>query len=203
MTSQEKFDKSITYIKRSGIENLVQWLKTETDFFTAPASTVFHGNYKGGLLEHTINVLEFALHNFSYIVNKKPELEYLKESIIISALFHDVAKINQYKESEKWVKDNKNQWKAYRGYEVDDKFPFGHGEKSVYLISKYISLTDTEALAIRFHHGSFEIGTTIPGPLKYSYDKAIENPLVKLIHASDLLAVAVESTIDYKSQAIQ
>jgi hypothetical protein len=51
--------------------------------------------------------------------------------------------------------------------------------------------------------GSFEVGTTIPGLLKFSYGQAYEHPLVKLIHAADVMAGTIEETIDYKSQAIQ
>jgi hypothetical protein len=202
MTSQEKFDKAITYINREGIQNLVTYLKEETDFFTAPSSTIYHCNYTSGLLEHSINVLEVALHNFNFLINRKPDLLYLKESVIICALFHDVCKTNQFVLSEKWIKDKHNQWKSYKGYEVEDKFPLGHGEKSVYIISKFIRLTDAEALAVRFHQGSFEIGTTIPGLLKYSYGQAYEHPLVKLIHGADVMAGTFEDIIDYKSQVM-
>lgn len=133
----ELFDQSISHITRDGINDLVEWLRNETDFFTAPCSTLFHGNFEGGLLEHSLRVLEFALHNFNRIKAINPDLEYLKESLIISALFHDVCKVNQYKPAEKWTKVD-NRWASYNGWDVEDNFPFGHGEKSVYLISKHL-----------------------------------------------------------------
>jgi hypothetical protein len=199
--TREKFNKAIEFTTREGISNLVKWLDNDTDFFTAPSSVNHHGNYEEGLLQHSVNVLEFALHNFNMLVKKKPEYEYLRESLIISALFHDVCKTNQYKITEKWTKDANNKWISYRGYEVDDKFPLGHGEKSIFLVSKFIKLTEEEALAIRWHMGSFEISTLIPGMTKASYDKAYEHPLVVLLHVADLMGTRVENIIDYKAAA--
>ena len=69
-----KFDKALSYIEREGLDELVTWLEKETDFFKAPASTRFHGNYDGGLLEHSLHVVEFALTNFNYVLKYKPEL---------------------------------------------------------------------------------------------------------------------------------
>jgi hypothetical protein len=178
----------------------VAWLDNETDYFTCPSSINLHGNHPEGLLIHSVNVLEFALHIFNLLVKKKPEYEYLRESVIIASLFHDVCKTNQYKITEKWTKDDNNKWVSYNGYEVDDKFPFGHGEKSVYLISQYIKLTQAEALAIRWHMGNSEVSTMIGMP-KFSYEKAYEQPLVVLIQAADLMAVKIEDAIDYKNLA--
>ena len=176
-------------------------MESDTDFFTAPSSTTYHGNFIEGLLQHSVNVLEFALHNFNMLVKKKPEFEYLRESLIISALLHDVCKTNQYKITEKWTKDDNNKWKSYQGYEVDDKFPLGHGEKSVFLISRHLKLTEEEALAIRWHMGSFEVSTIIPGMTKAAYDKAYERPLVVILHVADLMATKVEDMVDYKTLA--
>jgi hypothetical protein len=201
MTPKEAFEQSITFIHRDGIDQLVKWLKEETDFFTAPSSASYHGNYAGGLLAHSVNVLEFAIHNFNLLAKKKPEYEHQRESLIISALFHDVCKTNQYKITEKWTKDANNKWQSYQGYEVDDQFPIGHGEKSVILISQFMKLTQIEALAIRWHMGSFEVSTIIPGMTKFSYDKAYEQPLVVILHAADMMATKAEDKIDYKLNA--
>lgn len=199
--AREKFNKALEYIPREGIEDLVKWLEEETDFFTCPSARDHHGNHPEGLLIHSINVLEFALMNFNALVKKKPEYEYLRQSVIIAALFHDVCKTNQYKQVERWTKDANNKWVSYQGYDVDDKFPLGHGEKSVYLISQFLKLTQAEALAIRWHMGAYEISTLVPGMVRTSYDKAYENPIVVLLHAADMMATTVETTIDYKSQA--
>ena len=42
-------------IHRDGLEDLLSWLQ-KSDFFTAPASTKYHGAYEGGLCEHSMDV---------------------------------------------------------------------------------------------------------------------------------------------------
>lgn len=202
MTTQRKdsFNKAISFIKREGINQLVNWLETETDYFTAPASTNFHGNYEGGLLDHCLNVTRFALHNLNMIVKEKPELESLRESAIICGLFHDVCKTNNYFLTKKWTKDDAGKWKEYIGYEVRDSFPLGHGEKSVFLISKFITLTDEEALAIRWHMGATEVSTMMANtPQNYAYSAARDYPLVNLIISADMLTLSIEEKKDLKN----
>ena len=192
-----KFDKAITHINREGLDQLINWLETETDFFTAPASTKFHGNYDGGLLEHSLHVVEFALVNFGHLLRYNPELEHLKESVIVAALFHDVCKINQYHwGEEKWTKVD-GKWKSYKGYGFKDPLPMGHGEKSIYYIAKHMELTDSEILAIRWHMSTTEAGTQFDGLTKYAYHQACEDPLVKIISAADQISVLAGETIDY------
>jgi len=197
MNARENFEKAVSFIKRDGISELVLWLET-TDFFTTPASTVYHSNFSGGLIEHSLNVLRFALNNFNMIAKEKPEYEYLKESVILCSLFHDIAKVNFYVKTEKWTKDANNKWKSYQGYEVNDTLPLPHGSKSVFLISKYMKLTDAEALAISWHSGHADM--VQPGTVsKYAFEKAFEHPLVKIIHTADLLSLTLENIIDYKN----
>jgi len=201
MTYKEKFEKALTYISRDGVDDLVSWLKNDTDFFTSPCSTRFHGNFEGGLLEHSINVLEYSLAIYKHLLSKNPDLKYLKESVIISALFHDVCKANCYVKEQKWTKNAQDKWVQYEGWSFNEDFPIGHGEKSVYLISKYVKLTDPEALAIRWHMGTYEVGTSIEGPTKWSYQTASEHPLVRIIHSSDLMAQTLETTINHREKA--
>lgn len=203
---KDKFDKAASYIKREGTNELIMWLETETDFFKAPASTRFHGNYDGGLLEHSVHVVEFALTNFNYLLRYKPELEKLKESVVIAALFHDVCKVNQYTWGvEKFTKipDGRGgeKWGKYQTYDFNDPLPMGHGEKSVYYISKFMELTDSEVLAIRWHMGYSEPGTALDGLTKYAYQAASQDPLVKIIHSADVISVLVGDSIDYKANA--
>ena len=202
MTQQrESFNKALTFIKREGVSDLVKWLEEDTDFFTAPASTQYHGNYEGGLLEHSMNVARFALHNFNLIVRQKPELEELRESVILFALFHDVCKTNFYRLEKKWKKDENNKWVDYIGYSANDSFPLGHGEKSLYLISRFIRLTDAEALAIRWHMGATEPSVVVSNnPQSYAYNEAINNPLVRLIHCADMLSMTIEERRDYRNE---
>lgn len=199
-TSRENFDKVITFISKPGIKEMVSWLETETDYFTAPASSTFHGNFEGGLLAHSLNVVKFGLHNFNLLVKEKPELEYLRESVIIVGLFHDLCKLNIYVKKEKWKKDDQNKWQSYQDWAVDDKLPLGHGEKSLYIASKHISLTDAEAMAIRWHMGATEFSVNITGsPQYYAYYAALTHPLVRLMHAADMLTLTIEEHIDYKN----
>jgi hypothetical protein len=199
MTDMENFNKAISFIKRDGVNKLVMWLNTDTDFFTAPASTNFHGNYEGGLLEHTMIVLRFALHNFNLIKSVNPDLEYLHESVVLCSLFHDICKTNIYKKEQKWTKDDTGKWKDYYGWGVKDDFPLGHGEKSVYLISKFVKLTDAEAMAIRWHMGATEMSVNFSNSIQYyAYNQAIDHPLVRLIHCADMLSMTIEEKRDLK-----
>ena len=45
-------------IHREGADKLLDYLRTGTDFFTAPASTRYHGAHEGGLLEHSLTVMK-------------------------------------------------------------------------------------------------------------------------------------------------
>jgi hypothetical protein len=198
---REKFDKATSKVQRDGLNDFISWLET-TDFFSAPASTRFHGNYDGGLVEHSLHVVEFALTNLNWVMKYKPELENLRESAIICGLFHDVCKVNQYTwGEEKWTKNEAGRWVSYSSYGFHDDLPMGHGEKSIYYISKHMELKKSEILAIRWHMGSTEAGTQLDGLTKYAYQQAFEDPLVKLIHTADMASTMIGETIDYKSRA--
>lgn len=170
-------------IKRDGIVDLLRYVDLETDFFTAPASTKYHGNYKGGLLEHSINVYD-ALKK---IVTLFPEIEISEESIAISALFHDLCKANYYVESTRNVKDDATgKWSKVPYFTTDDQFPIGHGEKSVILLMKYMKLTDDEIYAIRWHMSAFD--SAAKGG-DYGLSKAYEkSPFAVMLHLADMMA---------------
>ncbi len=143
------------HIKREGADKFLEYLESKScDFFTAPASTRFHGSYAGGLVEHSLNVYD-CLHQYldRERVKEVYGLEYSEESIAIAALLHDVCKINFYKAGTRNVKDENGVWQKVPTYEIDDKLPYGHGEKSVYILSGYMRLTREEAFAIRYHMG--------------------------------------------------
>ena len=200
MNRLEQYKKALSYITRDGILSLDTWLHDDTDFFTAPASTKFHSNFNEGLLHHSLTVTRFALHNLNMMIKEKPELEELRESVILCALFHDVCKTNFYYKEKKWTKDEQNKWKEYTGWVVKDSFPFGHGEKSVYLITKFIKLTDAEAMAIRWHMSWTEPSAVIQNnPQYYAFNQAIDHPLVRLIIAADILAISLEEKKDLKT----
>ena len=161
MNNKEKFiDIYNAYIKREGADKLLEWLMgPASDFFTAPASTRYHNAWEGGLCAHSLNVYE-CLRDYlgREKVKKEFGLLYSPESIAIVALLHDLCKVNIYKVSTRNVKDEFGRWKTVPYYEFDDQLPYGHGEKSVYMISAYMKLTREEAFAIRYHMGFSEEG---------------------------------------------
>ncbi|MBQ8395418.1 MAG: hydrolase [Oscillospiraceae bacterium] len=143
------------HIKRDGADRLLDYLMSEKcDFFTAPASTKFHCAYEGGLCEHSLNVYD-CLKSYleSDRVKEKFGLEYSDETIAIVALLHDVCKINTYKVSMRNTKNEKGVWVQVPYYDYNDTLPYGHGEKSVYIVSGFIRLTRDEAMAIRWQMG--------------------------------------------------
>ena len=143
------------HIKREGADKLLEYLLSPaSDFFAAPASARFHSSYEGGLCEHSINVYE-CLKGYlsSSHCTEQLGLSYSDESIAIVSLLHDLCKINVYKKGFRNVKDEKGAWQRVDTFEYDDQLPYGHGEKSVYMISPFMKLTREEAFAIRYHMG--------------------------------------------------
>ena len=143
------------YIKRPGSEKLLEFLlSSHSDFFQAPASTRYHGNYPGGLVEHSLNVYECLKDYLNRPrVKNTYGLNYSEESVAIVALLHDVCKINCYKKGFRNVKDENGKWQQVPSYDYEDSIPYGHGEKSVYIITGYMRLSREEAFAIRYHMG--------------------------------------------------
>ena len=135
------------HVTRPGSEKLLDWLGHTTDFFTAPASTRFHGACEGGLCMHSLNVYH-ALHDTFFAEGDS------EESFAICALLHDLCKANYYKPGTRNVKNEATgQWEKVPTFFFEDKLPYGHGEKSVYIISGFMRLTREEAMAIRWHMG--------------------------------------------------
>ena len=156
MTKAEEFIKIYTEnIKREGADKLLEYLmSTQSDFFIAPASTRFHGSYEGGLLEHSVNVY-YCLKDYleRERVKEMYNLEYSDETIAIVALLHDLCKVNCYVKGTRNVKDKSGVWQQVPTFEYSDDMPYGHGEKSVYIISGFMKLSREEAFAIRYHMG--------------------------------------------------
>ena len=154
MTNKERFlEIFTTKIKREGADKLLDYLLNSSDFFTAPASSRFHSAYEGGLLDHSLNVYDCLVSYLSSESAKRFGFEYSDESVAIVALLHDLCKIGVYKKGFRNVKDEKGVWQRVDTFEYDDRLPYGHGEKSVYIISGYMKLTREEAFAIRSHMG--------------------------------------------------
>lgn len=143
------------YITREGADKLLDYLLSpSSDFFTAPASTRYHGSREGGLCEHSVNVYH-CLRAYLARPEMKEQygLSFSDETVAIAALLHDLCKVNCYKVSQRNVKDADGRWKSVPYYEFDDQLPYGHGEKSVYIASGYMRLSRDEAFAIRYHMG--------------------------------------------------
>lgn len=144
-----------TNIKREGADKLLEYLLSpKSDFFTAPASTRFHGSYEGGLLEHSLNVYH-CLKDYAARdrVKNVYGLNASEETLALTALLHDICKVNFYSVDYRNSKNAQGMWEKVPYYTIDDKLPYGHGEKSVYIISGYMRLTREEAFAIRYHMG--------------------------------------------------
>lgn len=188
-TVKQQIIEILLEVKREGIDKLIAYLE-ESDFFTAPASTKYHGSYEGGLAEHSLNVYTCLLEkNVTY------NLGLDTETIAITALLHDVCKINFYKKGLKNVKEGKkldwkgrevDNWVEKEVYEVEDNFPVGHGEKSVITIMRFIKLTDLEIAMIRWHMGAFE------GLNNLALQNAMNKwPEVVALHTADLEATYI------------
>ena len=179
---KEQFIELLKSTNREGIENLLAFLE-KTDFYAAPASTKYHGAYKGGLLEHSMKVYEKKKKKI-----KNEKLDVKEDTIIISALLHDICKLNFYKVDYRNAKNEKGEWEKVPYYTIDDTIPYGHGEKSVMMISEYIKLTNEEKYAIRWHMG-FTEPKELYGTIGQAYKKY---PLALLLFEADL-----ESTYFY------
>lgn len=168
----ELFEK---YVNRPGKDRLLDWMG-KTDFFTAPASTKYHCACPQGLVMHSVSV-------FNVMMEKHFDEETDSvESFAVSALLHDLCKANFYKVSTRNVKnDETGQWEKVPFYQIEDAFPYGHGEKSVFLVERFMRLKIDEAMAIRWHMGGFEDSAG------YSMSQAYEKfPLAVKLHLADL-----------------
>lgn len=141
-------------ITRDGADKLLDYLINKCDFFTAPASTRFHSAYEGGLAQHSLNVY-YCLKDYLSRprVKETYKLSYTDEQIALVALLHDMCKIDCYKQDFRNVKNEQGQWERVPTYKFEDPLPYGHGEKSVYMISGFMRLSREEAMAIRWHMG--------------------------------------------------
>lgn len=169
------------YITRDGADDLMEWLTT-SDFFVAPASTKFHGSHAGGLLEHSLNVYDCLVEELDILDIKD---NYSAETVALVSLLHDICKVNFYKKGTRNVREN-GQWVTKEVYEIDEKFPCGHGEKSVIILQNFMSLSAEEIFAIRAHMGGFD--TSVKGG-DYFISKIFErSKLSVLLHLADMKA---------------
>lgn len=169
-------------IKREGIDRLLDRLE-KSDFYTAPASTQYHDSVRGGLCRHSINVFDELIIEVNTLTNHPPNLSF--ESVAIVSLFHDICKIGFYEETTRNVKNEATGlWSKEPFYKVNDLFPMGHGEKSLYMVSDCLKLTPDEALAIRWHMSGFEPKENY----QYISKAYSESPLTLLLSVADMKA---------------
>lgn len=171
-------------VERDGVDELIAWLRG-SDFYTAPASTRYHGAHEGGLLEHSLTVydeLRGLVQHFEY------DGEIPAESAVICGLLHDVCKVDSYKTEMRWRKDSQNRWEQYPVYKFDEDYPFGgHGSKSVYLIQHFMDLRPEEAAAINCHMGAYD-STSYSNPS----NAFSRYPLAWLLHVADEAATHID-----------
>lgn len=180
-------------IKREGADKLLDYLQNGCDFFVSPASGRRHSNFDGGLAYHSIMVYNRFKKNIQneYGANYADILS--DESIALIALLHDICKVGSY------VKDLKNQkvngqWiqVPYYAYNQNNSLPFGHGEKSVYMISSFVHLTREEAVCINWHMGGFDPRAQQGDDLTQAY---LQYPNALLFHISDYEATYIDEEI--------
>ena len=177
---KNKFIELLKSTNREGMENLIEFIE-KTDFFKAPASTRFHGGYEGGLLEHSMKVYEILDYK---VKNCVTDIKVSDDTIKIVSLLHDICKANFYKVDYRNAKNSLGEWEKVPYYTVDDTIPYGHGEKSVMMITEYMKLTSEEKYCIRWH-----MGFTEPKELYTTIGLAYKKyPLALLLHEADLEA---------------
>ena len=181
-----------THIKRDGAKELLDFILL-TDFFTAPASTRFHSAYAGGLAEHSIKVYKRLLMLVQNEYGENWQETISAESVAICGLLHDVCKINTYKVEMRNTKED-GVWVQKPYYTTDDPMPYGHGEKSVYMINGFMRLTREEAMAINWHMGPYDMrvkgGSFALSDVFYLY------PTAMLMYMADLQAAYLDETTE-------
>ncbi len=176
---QEEFEEIFrSKVTREGSAAFLEWL-SKTDFFTAPASTKFHCACPCGLVQHSVSVYRTMVERYF-----DPETD-SEESFAICGLLHDVCKAQFYKEGTRNVKNEQTgAWEKKPMYMIEDSFPYGHGEKSVFLIERFLRLKTSEAIAIRWHMGGFDDAARGGSfAISQAYDRY---PLAVKLHLADL-----------------
>ena len=187
--NKETFLRLLRSVDRKGIENLIDYLETKTDFFTAPASTRYHNNCLGGLLAHTLNVYE----NFKAQLQLR-EIDLPEESIIITSLLHDICKCNYYVLEQRNRKVN-GKWEQYDVWSNTKAVspPLPHSYRSIRMIGTFLRLTPSEELCIYYHMGPY-------GGEDYEYRNLLQKvntdyPETLLFYIADLSATYLDEVM--------
>lgn len=175
-------------VKRDGADKLLDYLLSN-DFFTAPASARFHASYEGGLCYHSVNVYNRLVKLVKADLGDDYAKTFSDETLAICGLLHDLCKVNYYTTEMRNVKEN-GAWVQKPFYRVEEKFPYGHGEKSVFIASRYIKLTAEEAMAINWHMGGFD--ERVRGGSFALSDAYAKYKLALYLHTADILATYID-----------
>ena len=181
-TPKERFISLLRSTEAKGVEDLIAWLDDpHCDFFVAPASTRYHCAYEGGLVDHSLAVFDECIRLCNAYADRPEIAAISRASVIKVALLHDVCKANMYKPAMKSRKNAAGSWEKYLGWDHDEQFKFGgHGSKSVFIVSRYLDLTDEEAAAINCHMGTWDVKDVQLISQVYN-----ENPLAWMLHVAD------------------
>jgi hypothetical protein len=193
----ERFENEFAKINREGSKELLEYLR-KSDMYSAPGSTRFHLSVPGGLLQHSLNVLDAlraTLQNnndgtYTYLICgkdlKSNKFTITEENLIIIALLHDICKTRYYKIENRWKKDENNKWISYESYTTEDESPLGHGEKSCLMIQQFMKLEAVELYSIRWHMGfSDAMNPQMINTLSSAIDKF---PIIWAMHNADMMA---------------
>lgn len=185
-----RFEAEMSKVQRPGVDKLMEYIR-KSDFYTAPASTRYHLSCEGGLLQHSLNVLD-ALRGLliavpggcEYRVHGKPVARLTEENVIIMALLHDICKTYFYTTSWRNAKNEQTgKWEKVPYFAVKDRMPLGHGDKSVMIIKQYMNLTNDEMYAIWWHMGFTDTQDTL------SMANALSiYPIIWALHTADMMA---------------
>ena len=177
-------------VKREGINDLIDWIQ-KTDFFTTPASTRYHSSFEGGLCYHSVVVFNRFVKLLKLEYGENWQEKFSMESAVIVALFHDLCKIDCYTTEMRNVKEN-GVWVQKPHYVKNEKLPYGHGEKSVYIVNGFIRLTREEAMCINWHMGEYDMRVKGGQSLTEVYYKY---PMAFLFHIADNMATYLDEEI--------
>jgi len=181
MTNKERFASLCNDIDREGVDELMDWLE-KSDFYSAPASTRFHGNYAGGLLEHSLNVYD-ELKRLLQVYGDNVSVS--ESTIRIVSLFHDLCKVNFYTTEKRNRKNGAGQWESYDAYSIKEKLCYGgHGSKSVFILQTFMKLSPEEAVAINCHMASWDGNKDVGNAFE-------QFPLAWLVHVADEAATYI------------
>ena len=181
--NKQRFIDLMRSVPRNGVEELLDFLETKTDFYTAPASTKFHNNCDGGLLAHTLNVYE----NFKKLLAMR-NIEMAEESVVVTSLLHDLCKCNFYVKDLRNRKNPDGKWEQYTVWTQTKNVAvlLPHSSRSIRIIRSYLPLKFLEELCIFYHMGPF-------GGEDYEYRNMLQqvntkHPETLLFYTADLMS---------------